>query len=186
MNPQFLLLLSHELSVNWYFNTSLAFKGLSNKDIRTAVYSMSGFLGICTRTTVLLHRRLLLDQHSCHSKHPLSFGGAEMFRTSLLTKSFLFEWIAEVELQPVHACKTRIYGLMLAGISESEELISKVALDFSEVNVMFAMALFQWYKCKRATSVMPATTLNLLPVSATCSAHRAICVYIDVNYFVST
>ena len=37
---------------------------------------------------------------------------------------------------------------MLAGISESEELIPKVAFDFSEVNVMFAMSLFQWYKVK--------------------------------------
>ena len=89
MNAQFLLLLSNELSVHWYFNTSMAFKGLSNEDIRTAVYSMSDFLRTCTRTTVFLHRRLLLNQHSCHSKHPLSFEGAEMFETFLLTKSFL-------------------------------------------------------------------------------------------------
>ena len=33
MNAQFLLLLLNELSIHWYFNTSLAFKGLSNKDI---------------------------------------------------------------------------------------------------------------------------------------------------------
>ena len=65
---------------------------------------------------------------------------------------------------------------MLACISESEELISKVALDFLEVNVMFVMPLFQWYGSKRATFVSFANTLTLLPVSATCSAHRAISV----------
>ena len=48
----------------------------------------------------------------------------------------------EVASQPVHACKTRMYGLMLAGISESEELISKVAFDFSELNVMFILCHF--------------------------------------------
>ena len=89
VNAQFLLLLLHELSVDWYFNTSLAFKWLSNKDIRTAVYSMSDFLRTCTGTMVFMHRRLLLDQHSCHSKHPSSFEGAEMFPTFLLTNSFL-------------------------------------------------------------------------------------------------
>ena len=35
-----------------------------------------------------------------------------------------------------------MYGLMLAGISESEELISKVAFDFSELNVMFILCHF--------------------------------------------
>ena len=85
VNAQFLLLLLDELSVHRYFNTSLAFKGLSNKDIRTGVYSMSDFLRTCTGTTVFIHRRLLLDQRSCHSKHPSSFEGAAMFPTFLLT-----------------------------------------------------------------------------------------------------
>ena len=63
---------------------------------------------------------------------------------------------------------------MLAGFSKSEELISKVAFDFSEVNVIFAMPLFQWYEIKRATSVSSATTLTLLPISSTCTAHQGI------------
>ena len=88
MNAHFRVLLSHESSIHWYFNTSLAFKGLSNEDIRTAVYSMSDFLRTCIRTTVFLHRQLLLDQHSCHSKHPSGFEGAAMFPTILLMKSF--------------------------------------------------------------------------------------------------
>ena len=86
-------ILKYQLTLNfcyfcWFYNTSLALEGLSNEDIRTAVYSMSDFLRTCTRRTVFLHRRLLLDQHSCQSKHPLSFEGAEMFPTFLLTKSF--------------------------------------------------------------------------------------------------
>ena len=85
MNAQFLLILSHEFSVHWYFNTSLAFKGLSKKEMCTAVCSMPDYLRTCTRTTVFLYRRL---QHSCHSKHPSSFEGAEMFPTVLLTKPF--------------------------------------------------------------------------------------------------
>ena len=89
MNAQFLLLLSHKLSVHWYFNMSFAFKGLSIKDIPTAVYSMSDFLRTCTRATVFMHRRLLFYQYSCLSKNPLSFEGGEMFPTFLLTKSFL-------------------------------------------------------------------------------------------------
>ena len=89
MNTQFLLLLSHELRVHWYFNTSLAFKELSDEDIRTVVYSMPDSLRTCTRTTVFLHRRLLLDQNSCHSKYPSSFECAEMFPTFMLTVSFL-------------------------------------------------------------------------------------------------
>ena len=90
MNARFLLLLSHELSVHWYFNKSLAFKGLSGQYRRTAVYSMPDFFQTCNRTTAFLHRRVLLDQHPCHSKHPSSFEGAEMFPTFLLTNSFLF------------------------------------------------------------------------------------------------
>ena len=37
---------------------------------------------------------------------------------------------------------------MLAGISKNEELISKVVLDFSEVNFMFAMPLSNGIKVK--------------------------------------
>ena len=65
---------------------------------------------------------------------------------------------------------------MLAGISESEEQISVVAFDSSEVNVTFAMPLFQWHKSKRTTSFSSVTTLTLLLVSATYSAYRAISV----------
>ena len=71
---------------------------------------------------------------------------------------------------------------MLACISESEELISKVSFDFSELNVMFTKSLFQWYKSKR-TTVMFATTLTLLPVSAACSAHGAVSVSASSSLF---
>ena len=89
MNAQFLLLLSHLLDVHWYFDTSVAFKGLSNEDIRTTAYSMSDFFRTCTKTTVFLHRRHLPDQHSCHSKHPSSFKVAEILPKFLLAKSFI-------------------------------------------------------------------------------------------------
>ena len=74
---------------------------------------------------------------------------------------------------------------MLAGILESEELIPKVAFDFSEVNVMFAMPLFQWYKSKRATSVSSATRLTLCPVSATCNVHQAISMSASSSLFIA-
>ena len=50
---------------------------------------------------------------------------------------------------------------------------------------MFVMRLFQWYKGKRATSVLSATALTLLPVSATCSVHRAISVSAFSSLFIT-
>ena len=50
---------------------------------------------------------------------------------------------------------------------------------------MFVMRLFQWYKGNRATSVLSATTLTLLPISATCSAHRAISVSASSSLFIT-
>ena len=37
----------------------------------------------------------------------------------------------------------------------------KVAFDFSEINVMFVMRLFQWYKSKRATSISSGQSFSV-------------------------
>ena len=57
---------------------------------------------------------------------------------------FPFEWIAEVVSQHDHNQSMRVKSedLILAGISKSEELISKVALNLSEVNALFTTPLF--------------------------------------------